>query len=97
MASVLHFMPEGAERAACGAQIFLCDEATDNPRNVGCGRCKRTKAFKNYDPTRYNVDVWTFEGDVIRSEHRVTADAVERIRHEYENDVALAVVVAEEC
>lgn len=93
MASVLHFMPEDAERAACGAQIFLCNEATNDPRHVDCSRCKRTKAFKNYDPTRYDVDVWNHGGDVIRWFRRVNANEVESIRREYADNPSVSVIV----
>lgn len=95
MASVLHFMSDRMERPACGAQVFLCDEYTDDVRYVDCGRCKRTKAFRDFDPTRYRVDVWNHEGDVVDSERSATADEVDAIRERYANDPGLSVVAEE--
>lgn len=93
MANVLHFMPEGATTAACGAQVFLCDDYTDTPEYVDCKRCRRTKAFANYDPARFNVDIWNHEGDVVRWFKRLTADEVEEVRTEYEDDPTVSVEV----
>lgn len=96
MGRALHFMPEGSERVACGEKnVFLCEDYTDDRDVVDCGKCKRTKLFKNYDPTRYDVDVWNHQGDVIRWFKRVTADEVESIRGEYEDNPTIEVVVAE--
>lgn len=94
-ARVLHFMPEDAERAACGAKVFVCDDYTDNRGAVDCGRCKWTKQFKNYDPTRFDVDVWNSRGDVIRWFRRVTADDVDDIRKEYEDNPTVSIVATE--
>jgi ribosomal protein S27AE len=96
MGIVLHFMPEDVDKPACGAQVFLCSDYTDDRRYVDCGRCKRTKMFKTYDPTRYDVDVWNDEGDVIRWFRRVNAAEVDSIRREYEDNPTVS-VVAEEC
>lgn len=82
MASVLHFDVDG--RAACGACVFLCSDYTDDPAHVDCKRCRRTKQFINFDPQRFDVDVWNHEGDVIRYFKRVTASEVEDIRKEYD-------------
>jgi hypothetical protein len=95
MANVMHFMPEGWEKAACGAAVFLCADYTDAPEDVDCRRCRRTKAFKNYDPTRFDVDVWNHDGDVVRWFKRVTAEEVEEIRQRFEDDPLLSVVVEE--
>lgn len=95
MERALHFMAEGADRVACGATVFLCEDYTDNRDAVDCGRCKRTKAFIGYDPTRYDVDVWNHEGDVIRWFRRVTADEVDDIRKEYEDSPTVEVVATE--
>lgn len=95
MANVLHFMPEGATQAVCGAAVFLCNDYTDTPEHVDCKRCRRTRAFSNYDPTRFNVDVWNDEGDVVRWFKRVTAAEVEDIRFQYRDDPTLSVVVEE--
>lgn len=95
MASVLHFAPEGTDQAVCGARTFLCDECTDDRNAVECKRCKRTRAFTCYDPTRFDVDVWSHEGDVIRWFRRVTADEVDGIRKEYEDNPTVEVVATE--
>jgi hypothetical protein len=95
MANVLHFMPDEADKPACGAKVFLCNEYTDNRRYVDCGRCKRTKLFGNYDPARFDVDVWNHEGDVIRWFRSVTADEVESIRKDYEDNPTAQVVVTD--
>lgn len=94
-ANALHFMPEDAEKVACGATVFLCSEYTDEREHVDCGRCKRTKVFINYDPMRFDVDVWNFEGDVVRWFRRVTADEVDSIREEYADNPTVEVVVTE--
>lgn len=94
MATVLHFATDDAERAACGARIFLCDY-TDDRRYVDCGRCKRTKQFACYDPARFDVDVWNCEGNVIRWFRSVTADEVDGIRKEYEDNPTVSVVVTD--
>lgn len=94
MANVLHFAVDGGP-VACGAQVFLCDDYTDDQRYVDCKRCRKTKAFINYDPRRFDVDVWNHEGDVIRWFKRVTADEVDDIRREYEGEPGLEVVATE--
>jgi hypothetical protein len=83
MGTVLHFMPDDAEKPACGARVYLCNEYTDDRRYVDCARCKKTKLFGGYDPTRFDVDVWNYDGDVVHHERGVTADRVEQIREEY--------------
>lgn len=95
MADVLHFASDNTGKVACGARIFLCSDYTDDRRHVECGRCKRTKQFKGYDPSRFNVDVWNHEGDVIRWFRRVTADEVEGIRKEYADNPTASVVVTD--
>ena len=95
MASVLHFALEGTDQAVCGARTFLCNECTDDRRYVDCKRCKKTKAFIVYDQTRFDVDVWNHEGDVIRWFRRVTADKVDGIRKEYEDNQTVTVVATE--
>lgn len=96
MARALHFMPEGAERVACGEKnVFLCEDYTDDRDAVDCGKCKRTKIFKGYDPTRYDVDVWNHEGDVIRWFKRLTVDEVDGVRREYEDNPTVDVVATE--
>lgn len=94
MTEVLHFAVDGGP-AACGAPIYLCSEYTDEPKFVDCKRCRRTKQFRNYDPTRFNVDVWNHEGDVVRWFKSVTADEVDEIRREYEDDPTVSVAVEE--
>lgn len=93
MASVVHFS-HGNTDAVCGARVFLCEDYSDDPQYVSCLRCRKTKAFINYDPTRYDVDVWNHEGDVIRHLRDATASEVEAIREEYE-DEPVDVVVTE--
>lgn len=95
MADVLHFATHGAEKAACGTRIFLCSDYTDDRRYVDCGRCKRTTWFANYDPDRFDVDVWNHEGDVIRWFRCVTASEVDGIRKEYADNPTASVVVTE--
>ena len=97
MANVLHFAIDGAATAACGQLIILCEDYTDDKRYVDCGRCKRTKQFANYDPTRYDVDVWNHDGDVIRWFRQVTAEDVDDIRKEYEDNPTVDVVVTDRC
>lgn len=95
MGKVLHFASGDDGNAACGAQVFLCNEYTDDRRYVDCGRCKRTKQFASYDPARYDVDVWNHEGDVIRWFRRVTAAEVDDISKEYEDHPTVSVVVTD--
>jgi hypothetical protein len=95
MASVRHFMVDGDDKAACGARIFLCEDSTDDRRYVDCGRCRKTKGFINYDPTRYDVEVWNHKGDVIRWFRSVKANKVDEIRREYEDDPTATLVVIE--
>lgn len=95
MANVLHFMPEGASKTACGAPVILCEDYTDIPAHVDCKRCRHTRIFTNYDQTRFNVDVWNHEGDVVRWFKRVTAAEVEDIRFNYQDEPSLSVVVEE--
>lgn len=94
MATALHFSSDG-ERAACGARVFLCSDYTDRRDHVDCGRCKRTKQFANYDPSRFNVDIWNHEGDVIRWFKSVTAEEVGNIMWEYEDNPTVFVDVQE--
>lgn len=94
MRRVLHFGMDDAAKAACGAQIVLCDDCTDDRRHVDCGRCKRTKQFTSYDPARYDVDVWNHEGDVIRSARGLTASEADSIREEFEGDASVVVTDA---
>lgn len=93
MVSLLHFAPGDAERAACGARIFLCEDYTDDRRHVECLRCKKTKLFAGYDPERFDVDIWNHEGDVIRWFRKVNADEVEDIRKEYADNPSVSVAV----
>ena len=95
MGSVLHFAIDGADKAACGARMFLCSDYTDDRRHVDCARCKRTKQFTGYDPARFDVDVWNHKGDVIRWFRRVTTAEVEDIRNEYEDNPTASVVVTD--
>ena len=95
MANVLHFAVNDAPNAACGAAIFLCDDYTDNREYVDCKRCRRTKQFVNYDPTRFDVDVWNHEGDVIRWFRRVNAAEVESIRQQYADNPTATISVVE--
>lgn len=95
MGAVLHFMSDRMETPACGTQVFLCSDYTDDPRHVDCKRCRRAKAFTGYDPTRYDVDVWNHEGDVIRWFRRVTAAEVDDIRREYEDKPTISISVEE--
>src|SRR5579872_5032834 len=71
--AVLHFMSDQMQRSACGAKVFLCSDYTDDPRYVDCKRCQRATSFKEYDPQRFDVDIWNHEGDVIRWFRSVTA------------------------
>lgn len=94
MASVVHFSVDG-EIVACGARVYLCEDYTSDRHHVDCKRCRRTTWFKTFDPTRYNVDVWNHEGDVIDHERSVTADEVDDIRERYAGDPVD--VIATEC
>lgn len=93
--AALHFQSDRMDAPACGVQCFLCDETTDDPRYVECGRCKRTKTFKNFDPIRYRVDVWTHEGDVIDGSRSATVDEVAEFRERYADRPDLSVVAEE--
>ena len=93
MANVLHFVPEGSDEPVCGTRVFLCAEYTDNREHVDCKRCRRTKLFKNYDPIRYDVDVWGPEGDVIDGLQRGSQEEVDEIRERYADEPHLDVVV----
>jgi hypothetical protein len=95
MASVRHFTTNVSEFAACGVRVFLCEDYTDEKQYVDCARCKRTKVFATYDPTRYDVDVWNHEGDVIRWFRRVTAAEVDGIREEYSDNPTASIVITE--
>lgn len=95
MGAVLHFMSDRMEVPACGAQVFLCSDYTDDARYVDCKRCRRTAAFKGFDPTRYDVDIWNHEGDVIRWFRRVTSDEVDDIRRQYEDNPTVTIAVTE--
>lgn len=93
MGAVLHFMSDRMEAPACGAKVFLCSDYTDDPRHVDCRRCRSTVAFREFDPDRYDVDIWNHEGDVIRWFRRVTSEDVDNIRREYEDDPTVAIAV----
>lgn len=95
MSKVLHFNPKDDATAVCGTRTYLVEEYTDNPHHVECGRCKRTKAFIEYDPRRFNVDVWNHEGEIIRWIRYVTADDVEMMKKEYADNPTVEVVVEE--
>lgn len=95
MGNVLHFNPNADATAVCGQRVFLCDDYTDVPDNVDCGRCKRTRAFMDYDPRRFNIDVWDHEGNVVRWLKHCTAEDVEMIKKEYADIPTVSVVVAE--
>lgn len=95
MGAVTHFMSDRMEAAACGAQVFLCSDYTDDPRHVDCKRRRRTAAFTGFDPTRYDVDIWNHEGDVIRWFRRVTSNEVDDIRREYEDNPTVTIAVTE--
>lgn len=95
MGTALHFNPNDDATAVCGTRVFVVDAYTDNPHHVECGRCKRTKAFLEYDPRRFNVDVWNWEGDVVRWFKSVTADDVANIEKEYADNPTVQVVVEE--
>lgn len=95
VSEVIHFMPDEDDRVACGARVFLCSDYTDEPRHVDCGRCKRTKRFRDFDPVRYDVDVWNHEGDVIDFARRVTAERADEMREQYADDPLASVVVEE--
>jgi hypothetical protein len=95
MRGVLHFATGDVDKAACGARIFLCEDYTDDRRHVDCSRCKRTRRYRFYDPARYDVDVWNHDGYVIRWFRSVTADEVDGIRKEYEDNPTASVVVTE--
>jgi len=92
MAEVLHFSPDG-DKIACGERVFLCDEYTDEPRYVDCRRCRRTKMFRNYDPTKYNVDVWDHEGDIVAHERRGSYEEALAFEAPYEDDPTVTVVI----
>jgi hypothetical protein len=95
MATVLHFATGEPDKAACGARIILCSDYTDDRRYVDCGRCKRTKQFAGYDPSRFNVDVWNSEGDVVDWCRGITAEALEDIREKYADEPGLMVEVTD--
>lgn len=71
------------------------DDYTDDRRHVDCARCKRTRQFRFYDASRYDVDVWNQEGDVVRWFRRVTGDEVESIRKEFDDNPSVSVVVTD--
>lgn len=93
MGAVLHFMSDRMETPACGTKVFLCSDYTDDQHVVDCTRCKRTKAFRDHDPRRFRVDVWTHEGDVVDGAREATADEVDEFRDLYEPELS---VTAEE-
>lgn len=95
MANVLHFNPKADATAVCGERIFLCSEYTDVPDHVDCGRCRRTRAFIDYDPRRFNVDVWSWDGECVRWMKHCTADDVEAMRKEYADNPTVYVAVEE--
>lgn len=95
MRRALHFATDGADKASCGARVFLCSDYTDDRRHVDCSRCKSTRQFRLYDPARYDVDVWNHEGDVVRSLRDATATEVEAIRDEYDGNPTASVVVTD--
>ncbi len=47
------------------------------------------------DEPLYNVDVWNNQGDVVRHFREVTADEVDDIRDQFEDEPWLDVVVEE--
>ena len=91
----LHFNPKDDATAVCGKRVFLVDDYTDNPAHVDCGRCKRTRAFIDYDPRRFNVDVWDHKGNVVRWMKHCTADDVAMMQKEYADNPTVQVVVQE--
>lgn len=97
MASVLHFMPEGSDsdRAVCGARVFLCNDYTDEQHYVDCKRCRRTKAFIEHNPRRFDVDVWNVEGKIVQYRRRATAKEADEMSKEFADDPTLDVVVHE--
>lgn len=47
------------------------------------------------DEPLYNVDIWNNQGDVVRHYREITADEVEDIKDQYEDEPWLDVVVEE--
>jgi len=86
-------MSDQMQRSACGAKVFLCSDYTDDPRYVDCKRCQRATSFKEYDPQRFDVDIWNHEGDVIRWFRSVTADELDGIRAEYADNPSVSLSV----
>jgi tRNA(Ile2) C34 agmatinyltransferase TiaS len=92
---VVHFLPDDDDVTACGAKVFLCEEFTENPQHVECGNCKRTKRFKDYDPRRFDVTIWDWEGNELNYHPNVGIEKVEAIQAEHRESPELSVVVAQ--
>lgn len=58
-------------------------------------RQARERAEQIVNGPKYNVDIWNHEGDVVKHFREVTADELDEIREQYEDEPLD--VVAEEC
>ncbi|WLA80326.1 hypothetical protein [Bradyrhizobium elkanii] len=56
---------------------------------------KQKIAYVEGEPL-YNVDIWNHEGDVVKHFRDLTADEVDEIRDQYEDEPWLSVVVEEQ-
>lgn len=54
---------------------------------------RKPKSTYVEDEPLFNVDIWNHEGDVVRHFREVTADEVDEIRDQYEDQPWLDVVV----
>ena len=52
--------------------------------------------LSNSDGALFDVSVWDYEGDIVKKFWSVTADGVDAIKAQYEDEPTLSVVV-EEC
>lgn len=98
MAGVMHFFApddSDSDRVACGLRALFCEDYTDERRYVECKRCRRTKMFTDYDPTRFDVDAWDHEGDIVDHLQRVTFDEAQEFKERYADNPMIDVVVNE--
>lgn len=56
---------------------------------------RKSKSTYVEDEPLYNVDIWNNQGDVVRHFREITADEVDEIRDQYEDEPWLDVVVEE--
>lgn len=56
---------------------------------------RKPKSTYVEDEPLFNVDIWNHEGDVVKHFREITADEVDEIRDQYEDEPWLDVVVEE--